>query len=128
MADEKDRSGQKQQHQERGFEQPGGQQGLPRQDEQRQAQNPTQQPRPTWGEQTPDLDRQRAEGGGGTSSDSDGQQQGQSERGFGRQPGNPDPAQRATGERQQGGGGQSYQTDKTGQHTGRQRNGGQDSH
>jgi hypothetical protein len=29
--------------------------------------------RPTWGEQTPDLDRQRGEGGGGTSSDSDGQ-------------------------------------------------------
>lgn len=35
----------------------------------------TQRPRPTWGEQTPDLDQQRSEGGGGTSSDSDGQQQ-----------------------------------------------------
>ena len=35
----------------------------------------TQKPRPTWGEQTPDLDQQRAEGGGGSSSDSDGQQQ-----------------------------------------------------
>jgi hypothetical protein len=35
----------------------------------------TQRPRPTWGEQTPDLDEQRGEGGGGTSSDSDGQQQ-----------------------------------------------------
>ncbi len=35
----------------------------------------TQRPRPTWGEQAPDLDRQRGEGGGGTSSDSDGQRQ-----------------------------------------------------
>ena len=35
----------------------------------------TQQPRPTWGEQTPDLDQQRNIGGGGTSSDSDGQSQ-----------------------------------------------------
>jgi hypothetical protein len=69
------RSGQQQQRQDRGFEQPGGQQGLPHQDDQRPDRNQTQQPRPTWGEQTPDLDRQRSEGGGGTSSDSDGQHQ-----------------------------------------------------
>jgi len=35
----------------------------------------TQQPRPTWGEQTPDKDQERTVGGGGTSSDSDGQRQ-----------------------------------------------------
>lgn len=35
--------------------------------------DPKPRARPTWGEQTPDLDRQRGEGGGGTSSDSDGQ-------------------------------------------------------
>ena len=78
MANEKtdtERSGQQQQRQDRGFEQPGGQQGLPHQDDQRPDRSQTQQPRPTWGEQTPDLDRQRCEGGGGTSSDSDGQQQ-----------------------------------------------------
>ena len=70
-----DRSGKKQQRQERGFEQPGGQQGLPQQDDQRPEGNQTQQPRPTWGEQSSELDRQRGEGGGGTSSDSDGQRQ-----------------------------------------------------
>ena len=43
------------------------------QDRGRQSQ--TQQPRPTWGEQTPDKDKQRTVGGGGTSSDSDGQRQ-----------------------------------------------------
>ena len=125
MPDEKDseRSGQQQQRQDRGFEQPGGQQGLPQQDDQRQDRNQTQQPRPTWGEQTPELDRQRAEGGGGTSSDSDGQQQDSP-----RQPGQPDPAQGGTGERQQGGGGQVHQAGKPGQHAGRMRNGGQDSH
>jgi hypothetical protein len=56
------------------------------------------------------------------------QQENQQERGFGRQPGQADPAQPGTGDRQQGGGGQAYQTDKPGQHTGRMRNGGQDSH
>ena len=56
------------------------------------------------------------------------QQEGQQERGFGRQPGQPDPAQGGTCDRQQGGGGQAYQTDKPGQHAGRMRNGGQDSH
>ena len=50
------------------------------------------------------------------------------ERGFGRQPGQSDPAQSGRGDRQQGGGGQAYQTDKPGQHAGRMRNGGQDSH
>ena len=56
------------------------------------------------------------------------QQESQQERGFGRQPGQADPAQGGTGDRQQGGGGQSYQTDKPGKHAGRMRNGGQDSH
>ena len=70
-----ERSGQQQQQQERGFEQPGHQ-GLPQQERQQQAdRSQTQQPRPTWGEQTPNRDRERAVGGGGTSSDSDGQQQ-----------------------------------------------------
>ena len=73
--EQSERSGQQQQRQDRGFEQPGGQQGLPHQDEQRPDRDQTQQPRPTWGEQTPELDRQRSEGGGGSSSDSDGQQQ-----------------------------------------------------
>jgi hypothetical protein len=71
-----ERSGQAQQQQERGFEQPGHQ-GLPQKERQQQIgeQSQTQQPKPTWGEQTPDKDRERAVGGGGTSSDSDGQQQ-----------------------------------------------------
>ena len=56
------------------------------------------------------------------------QQEAQQERGFGRQPGQSDPAQGGSGDRQQGGGGQSYQTGKPGQHAGRMRNGGQDSH
>jgi hypothetical protein len=56
------------------------------------------------------------------------QQESQQERGFGRQPGQADPAQGGTGDRQQGGGGQVNQTDKPGQHAGRMRNGGQDSH
>ena len=56
------------------------------------------------------------------------QPEGQQERGFGRQPGQSDPAQGGSGDRQQGGGGQVYQTDKPGQHAGRMRNGGQDSH
>jgi hypothetical protein len=56
------------------------------------------------------------------------QQETQQERGFGRQPGQADPAQGGTGDRQQGGGGQVYQTDKPGQRAGRMRNGGQDSH
>jgi hypothetical protein len=47
----------------------------PAPDERRPPDAQTQRPRPTWGEQTPDLDEQRREGGGGTSSDSDGQQQ-----------------------------------------------------
>ena len=77
MADERDseRSGQQQQRQDRGFEQPGGQQGLPHQDDERPDRDQTQQPRPTWGEQTPELDRQRSEGGGGSRSDSDGRRQ-----------------------------------------------------
>jgi hypothetical protein len=75
MAKPDDRTGQRQQQQERGLEQPGHQ-GLPQQDQQDRANaSQTQEPRPTWGEQTPDMDRQRAVGGGGTSSDSDGQQQ-----------------------------------------------------
>jgi hypothetical protein len=75
MAKPDDRSGQRQQQQERGLEQPGHQ-GLPQQDQQdRASASQTQEPRPTWGEQTPEMDRQRAVGGGGTSSDSDGQQQ-----------------------------------------------------
>ena len=70
-----ERSGQKQQQQERGLEQPGHQ-GLPHQEEGASAEkSQTQQPRPTWGEQTPELDQQRAVGGGGSSSDSDGQKQ-----------------------------------------------------
>ena len=73
--EQSERSGQQQQRQDRGFEQPGGQQGLPHQDEQRPDRDQTQQPRPTWGEQTPELDRERSEGGGGSSSDSDGQRQ-----------------------------------------------------
>ena len=69
-----ERSGQKQQQQERGREQPGHQ-GLPHQEESASAdKSQTQQPRPTWGEQTPENDKQRAIGGGGSSSDSDGQQ------------------------------------------------------
>jgi hypothetical protein len=74
MTNQPDRSGQRQQRQERGFEQPGGRQGLPQQDDERPGRDPTQQPHPTWGEQTPDKDQERAVGGGGTSSDSDGQQ------------------------------------------------------
>ena len=73
--EQSERSGQQQQRQDRGFEQPGGQQRLPHQDEQRPDRDQTQQPRPTWGEQTPELDRERSEGGGGSSSDSDGQRQ-----------------------------------------------------
>ncbi len=74
--EQNERSGQEQQHQERGREQPGHQ-GLPQQSEQEEAarHSQTQTPKPTWGEQTPELDRQRAVGGGGTSSDSDGQAQ-----------------------------------------------------
>ena len=69
-----ERSGQKQQHQERGLEQQGHQ-GLPHQEGQASAQqSQTQQPKPTWGEQTPEMDQQRTIGGGGSSSDSDGQQ------------------------------------------------------
>jgi hypothetical protein len=56
------------------------------------------------------------------------QQEGQQDRGSGRQPGQPDPAQDGTGDRQQGGGGQVTKTDKPGQRAGRMRNGGQDSH
>lgn len=71
-----ERSGQQQQQQERGLEQPGHQ-GLPQQDRQREGSDhsQTREPRPTWGEQTPERDRERAVGGGGSSSDSDGQQQ-----------------------------------------------------
>jgi hypothetical protein len=74
MTHKDDRSGKQQQRQERGFDQPGGQQGLPQQDDQRDGASQTQLPRPTWGEQTPELDQQRSIGGGG-SSDSDGQKQ-----------------------------------------------------
>jgi hypothetical protein len=56
------------------------------------------------------------------------QQEGQHDRGAGRQPGQPEPAQGGTGDRQQGGGGQVTRTDKPGQRAGRMRNGGQDSH
>lgn len=77
MTESNDRSGQRQQQQERGLEQPGHQ-GLPQRERVKddgRLESQTQEPRPTWGEQTPDKDQERAVGGGGTSSDSDGQEQ-----------------------------------------------------
>jgi hypothetical protein len=52
------------------------QRGEQRSDQQKDADDQqTQRARPTWGEQNTDKDQERSIGGGGTSSDSDGQHQ-----------------------------------------------------